>query len=325
MMTLPKKKALGIAFSYLSAVIKRADTGNSFDSYVQAKFGNGLNEIFFQPYAEKLFGIPADKISASWGESKVRVSGVKDMLRRNTKLYFDKFYYPNENGYGAFVDHLYAETADKVSLATELCELSYEEGIYTAKFENAAGEVEQKEFDIVINTIPVSRLAKAMSYENNLHFRGAKLVYLLVNKPQLMSQQWVYFVDREYPINRMAEFKNFSPASSSNNVAENTVICAEVTDHQRYSDEELVAAVSDQLVSLDMLNSDDIIDHKIIPISHAYPVYDLAYEKEKQRLDTLFDAMPNIHFIGRQAQFMHQDIDEIYASAKTIVSGLLAE
>jgi len=141
---------------------------------------------------------------------------------------------------------------------------------------------------------------------------------LYVDKPSVMDQQWVYFVDKEYPINRMAEFRNFN--LEENQGSGKTVVCAEVTDHEKYTDDDLVSVVVDQLENLGMLKSGDIMDQKIIPIGQAYPIYDLNYQQEQSRLDSMLDAYPHIYSIGRQAQFKHQDIDEIYASAKALVN-----
>jgi UDP-galactopyranose mutase len=72
---------------------------DSFEALVLNNYGKGLNDLFFKPYSEKLFGIPASEISPSWGRRKIRVSGFRDLVRRDPRLYFKHFYYPTENGY----------------------------------------------------------------------------------------------------------------------------------------------------------------------------------------------------------------------------------
>ena len=89
---------------------------DSFEALVLNQFGKGLNDMFFKAYSEKLFGIPADRISPVWGRNKIRVAGVKDMLRKNTKLYFDHFYYPSEHGYGAISERLYRDVQAETRL-----------------------------------------------------------------------------------------------------------------------------------------------------------------------------------------------------------------
>ena len=66
----------------------------NFESLVLNQFGRGLNEFFFKPYSEKLFGVPADQISPVWGRRKIRVGGIKDLIKRKSRLYFKEFYYP---------------------------------------------------------------------------------------------------------------------------------------------------------------------------------------------------------------------------------------
>jgi len=310
------KKAVYLVFTYLSARLRRCDKGESFHSFVEARYGSGLNKIFFKPYAEKLFGIPSTEISANWGKSKVRISGLKDMLKRDTKLYFDHFYYPNKGGYGAFVEALTENVRDQTFLQHRLKKLYYNKSDqnYDLHFFISEGQHHTEQFDVVINTIPISTLQKAMGVEPKLKYRGANLVYLLIDKPQVMKQQWVYFVDRGYPINRMAEFKNFAYGYT----VQKTVLCAEVTDTNNFSVERVV----NQLVDLNMVKREHVIETKVIKIANAYPVYDLNYTAQQAQAEAAFRDFKNFYAVGRQAKFRHQDIDEIFASGKDVAENI---
>lgn len=160
-----------------------------------------------------------------------------------------------------------------------------------------------------------------------------------------MVDQWVYLVDAKHRINRISEFKNFSRPTTSEidsatdvanddvvetpvgasvetsvkTVAEaSTVICAEVTNIEHFS----VSAIIDELISLGLIEKQEVLDTKVVDIRNAYPIYDLEYQQHLRQAETVLADFPRLYQVGRQAQFKHQDVDEIYAAAKQLVTQL---
>lgn len=299
-------RSLHLVWTYL---FKRKLPDDNFENLVLSKYGTGLNKMFFKPYSEKLFGIPASEIAASWGHRKLRVGGLKDMLRRNSKLYFRYFYYPQQNGYGAICDRLFHGVQHVVHLNSRLTRVERNAaGGYRCEFEHPDGRATQ-EFDCLISSLPISYFAKLMGHENSLRFRPARLTYLLVNKERLSDSHWFYFADGDYIINRVAEFKNFANGTAP---AGKTVVCCETTETDRWS----LDRVIQELASANLLKREDVLDHKIIDIKHAYPLYDRQYEEQMARVNEFFADHPAIFHVGRHAQFAHKDIDEIFDEAK---------
>jgi protoporphyrinogen oxidase len=283
----------------------------NFEAMVLSKFGSGLNEMFFKPYSEKLFGIKADQISAAWGRRKLRVGGLKDMIRRNSKLYFKYFYYPKEGGYGAICERLHQDVKPSIRLGSRLV------GVwpnpvapgYRCEFEQN-GTTVVEEFDILVSSLPVSLFAGLMGLDLNLRFRPARLVYLLLNKPSASDSHWFYFADAKYLLNRVAEFKNFA----DNGPVDKTVLCCEVTQVEQYSFDRVIA----DLEAAGVMRRHEVLDSMTIDIKHAYPIYDVDYENQIKRVDKFFADHPNIYHVGRHAQFAHKDVDEIFDEAKRV-------
>ena len=150
-----------------------------------------------------------------------------------------------------------------------------------------------------------------------LHFRAAKLVYLLIKRKQVSVNHWFYFADRDYIINRVAEFANFNAKSFAD---DKTVLCCEVTDTREFSVERVVS----DLARAKLLRPDEILDTKVLDLSHAYPIYDRAYDHLMVEADAFYAKFPNLFLLGRQANFAHQDIDEIYLKAREIAQRLQA-
>lgn len=312
--------AFDIGWQYLR---RRPQPEDSFESLVLARFGKGLNRFFFKPYSEKLFGIPADQISPEWGRRKIRVGGIKDMLRRRSRLYFKDFYYPNEGGYGAISQALEADLRPgQLRLETAVTAIQEDAtGGYTLTLRQADGSQEQQHFDAVVSSLPLTWVLEQLGQKLDMGFRPAMLTYLLVRRPQVTPNHWFYLADARHVINRVAEFKNFAPPGHGL-PADRTVICCEVTRLEDFSVERVIA----DLEEIGVLRADEVEDRHTVRIGQAYPVYDLAYLDNWAKAQAFAAQHPRLFLLGRNAQFEHKDVDEIFADAKVMaeqVAGLV--
>lgn len=307
---LPRRSAR-IVWHYLT----RRDHGDaSFESLVLTQFGAGLNEMFFKPYSEKLFGIASAEISAEWGRRKIRVAGLRDMVRRQSKLYFKEFYYPKHGGYGAISQRLYDEVRARVRLDSRLVAIHRDETTqrYVCRFANAVGETHAQEYDALITSLPLDAFARLFGLELKLRFRPARITYLLIDRDRVTPNHWFYFADRDFTLNRVAEFKNFVRRAEL--PAGRTVLCCEVTDVERSSTERIIA----ELAETKIIRPSEVLDAKVIELANAYPIYDRGYEREMLRAGEFFAAHPRVYHVGRHAQFAHKDVDEIFDEAKRL-------
>ena len=151
---------------------------------------------------------------------------------------------------------------------------------------------------------------------SSINGRPMRLVYIHVDRPRVMDEQWIYFVDQSIMINRVSEFKNFYPDHPEQAT---TVLCAEVTAQTGCSVEDVVA----ELESLSILSSREVLDTRQIDLEKAYPVYDTRYEQNMEKAGEALKAYPNLFLLGRQAEFAHQDIDEIFGRAKAVAADCL--
>jgi len=311
------KTSFKLFWSYLFRDRKIAD--ENFEAMALARYGKTLNQLFFKPYSEKLFGVPADEISADWGRRKLRVSGFKDFIRRKSKLYFKTFHYPDEGGYGAICDALYDRVAHCVRLNSRVTAMeAIGNGSYEVTSESQEGGVIVERYDAVVSTLPATITARLLGGEFDLKYRSAFLYYLLIDKPQVMPDHWVYFADGVDTniINRMSEFKNFADYGD----LPHSVLCAEVTATEHASSERVVAEIE----AAGLITADQVLDRKLIRIPFAYPIYDLESDGELQRLRGFLEEHPYLHLVGRSAKFAHQDVDEIYTDAKRVAAALTA-
>lgn len=313
------RPALDIGWQYLR---RKPQPEDSFESLVLARFGHGLNNFFFKPYSEKLFGIPADQISPEWGRRKIRVGGLRDMVRRRSRLYFKDFYYPREGGYGAIATALHRELSpSQVRLGTKVTGIRHEaaDGRFTVTLRQGDGPETEETFDVLLSSLPLTWLLEQLGLRLDMAFRPAMLTYLLVDRPRVTPNHWFYMADARHSINRVAEFKNFAPPEHQL-PPDRTVLCCEVTRTADFS----VERVIDELRQIGILDPRWVRDTMTHRVAQAYPVYDLGYQDNWARAGALTATMPNLFLLGRNAQFEHKDVDEIYADARGVAEGIKA-
>lgn len=288
---------------------------DSFESAALNNFGHGLYEFFFKPYTEKMFGVPPSEISVEWGKQKLRVSGLKDVLRRNTKIFFREFYYPKERGYGAISEALYKLVRDSVKLNSRVTGLEFDDQeIVGVNYTDESGS-HKFACDRVISTIPSTLLGQMLGKDFSFRFQAVHLVYFLVAKPKVMPYHWVYFGDRDVVINRFAEFKNFSDRGTPK---DRTVVVAEVTAPT----DDPTGDALEGLERYGLLSKDEVLDTKLIFERFGYPVYDKNFEIVREQAEEEFGRYHNLHLVGRNAEFRHIEVDEDYAAALALVRSL---
>lgn len=305
--------AISLISSYLFRPRRIAE--DSFDSFVKRKYGDALNRLFFRPYTEKMFGLPGDQISADWARRKVRISGPLDFLRESSKKHFSYFYYPIRGGYGAIPDRIYRDIRDRVRLSTPAVGLEAGEDRIEAVVFKQGDQRQRERFDHVISTLSLTILGRLLGRDFSLGYQGVNFVYVLVDRPLVSDNHWIYFMDREPAINRLVEFKNLSAVEQP---PHQTVLCAEVTDKQG----DVVQRVVDILVHSGLIRPDEILDTMMLNENFGYAVYDLNYAERLAEVEKTLAPFGNLHMLGRSAEYKHLEVDDLYANALALTTRL---
>ncbi len=315
MLRLPPTTSSRLVWGYL---FKPKLPEDSFENLALNKFGRGLYDFFFKPYTTKMFGVTPAEISVTWGRQKLRVSGLRDVIRRDTKIFFREFHYPKEGGYGAICQALAARVADETLLNSRVTGVDADSGrIRSVRYESE-GQERTFECDHLVSTLPATVLGRMLGHEFKLRFQSVELVYLLVDKPQVMPYHWIYFGDSDVVINRMSEFKNFAHADTPD---DRTVVVAEVTIPSENPLDDVITA----LERYDLLERSQVLDSLQLHERFAYPVYDRAYETAIEESRQVFGGLENLYLVGRNAEFRHIEVDEAFASALGMVRELTGE
>lgn len=291
---------------------------NSFKNYVIKRYGKALYHLFFQPYTEKLFGIPGDEVSVEWARKKVRLANPLDKLREESKIKFDYFYYPIEGGYGAIVNHIYDDIKDQVVLNATVNDMQLSKNRIETITYDLNGQSHTIPSEKVISTLPMTITGRLLNFELPLSFKQVTAVYLNLSLPNLSDLHWIYFIDSDISINRLVEFKNLSHRDTP---PDRTVICAEVTQELENPAERVI----NDLVKVGLIRREDVLDSMIHQEPYAYPVYNLEYVTTLNLAREKLGGITNLFAVGRSAEFVHRELDDIYSTSHAVVVGIVKE
>ncbi len=322
---------LKIFYDYVYAkIILQSIPDNSFENWVSKRFGNKLYEIFFKEYTEKTWGLACTEISADYASQRITLLNLTDVIMKTLfrpknipRTYVSEFSYPENGGIGTICEK-YREKilamGNKVITGAEVKEIETDKNrILSISYENGSSP-KKEEYDYFCSTIPLTDLVSLITPEpegkikqscSELFFRSIVFVYLVVNRPRLSANHWIYMPERKFISNRFSEFKNFNENSAP---PRKTIICAEVTCFfgdriWNMNDERIVDRVTEDLVQMGLIGENDVESYFLCKLKHAYPIYDIYYRQHVTVIKDYLEGFDNLHYFGRNALFRYNNMD----------------
>ena len=144
-----------------------------------------------------------------------------------------------------------------------------------------------------------------------LEYLSLVLLYLIINKKNVLNCQYCYFVDKPY--NRITDMNSFSKSLSPQ---DENIFAVEISCHYgskmwKTSDEEIFSKCMQGLEKDNFLKKADIIDYKVIKVPSVYPIYRKDYDIHLKETQECFKKIKNFYSVGRQGQFYYGDIDQM--------------
>ena len=201
------------------------------------------------------------------------------------------------------------------------------------------------EGDIFISTMPVRDLVDALSEKpidvervaNGLPYRDFMTVGLLLNKMKLQNKTqyktlgnivpdcWIYVQDTSVKLGRIQVFNNWSPYFVKD--PENTVwlgleyFCNEGDELWSMSDGDAVALAIQELETIGVIDSADVLDSHRELIKKAYPAY-FDTHAEIKTVTQYLDTIENLYCIGRNGQHRYNNMDHSMVTAFEAVKNI---
>jgi protoporphyrinogen oxidase len=316
------------------------------DAYID-QYGPTLYELFFQRYSEKVWGLPCDQMSGDWVNQRTKGmslwTAVKDAVvpsKGKVVSLIDEFMYPR-GGFGRFSERM----ADAIEAAGNDIRLGvgvekvHRDGnritAVTVGTDQGSQRIEAANF---ISSIPMTILAKIMEpaapddvleAADSLIFRDIITVNLMLKKPQVTHDTWLYVHDRNILFGRFHEPKNWSAAMVPSDEYTSLVVeyfCSIGDGTWGMSEEQLVEQTVKHLVEdMGFISRDEVIGGFTVRAPRAYPSYVVGYEEPLNKIKNFIHSFENLQYIGRGGSFRYNNTDHSIETGMLAAKNILGE
>lgn len=338
-----------IVFSYLKSQISPDLPEETFDKWVSNRFGKRLYELFFKTYTEKVWGIPCSEINAEWAAQRIKgmslLQALKNTLFKNNnsnkeeviKTLIDSFHYP-KFGPGMMWERM----ADTVTgNGNELLLNADVEKIYVGN-----GKVDKVEINLAggkkiisgshfISSMPIRELIEKIEppvpedvYKaaTGLNYRDFLTISLIINKPNVFPDNWIYIHDPEVRLGRIQNFKNWSEdmvPEQGKTCLGLEYFCFEGDGLWSMSNRELIELGKRELEKLGLVNASYVEDGTVVRMPKAYPVYDATYKDSLRTIRNYLGEIQNLQLVGRNGMHKYNNQDHSMLTAMLAVKNIL--
>jgi protoporphyrinogen oxidase len=331
----------------------------TFHEWVANQFGERLFSIFFKTYTEKVWGMSCDEISADWAAQRIKGldlwSAMANALRnsimpkgngpqRNAngeiiKTLIDSFEYPRK-GPGMMWEAAAAKTQAQggtIHMGTSLESLSWDADAkrWTITAKTIAGETRTFTANHVISSAPIRELVHSFSERpacvdaaDKLRYRDFITVAVVVEKPDLFPDNWIYIHEPSVKVGRIQNFRSWSPEMVPDEKLACLGLeyfCFEGDGLWTSEDSNLIALAKKELAQIGLATVEECIDGCVVRQKKAYPVYDDSYKANVETIRSeLADKYPTLHLVGRNGMHKYNNQDHAMMTAMLTVKNIIA-
>jgi protoporphyrinogen oxidase len=316
-----------------------------FESWVVNRFGQHLYDLYFGPYTRKVWGADPASLSAELARRRITVPNLADVLlrlmissKRDPGPYVTGFWYPRD-GIGRIAERLAEE------IAARRGEIHLEHAVETVHLR--AGRVVGltvrhpggRRFvpcERVLSTLPLPDLIYRLDppvdegirvAAEGLPYRALVYVFVMLDRPQVTQEHWLYFPEAHILFNRLTEPRNFSPGHAPEG---KTSLCAEITCDAGDAawcmpPETLAQQTIENLAATGLLDPTRVEGFFTRRTRWGYPLYQVGYERHLGRLRAFVAEIETLATCGRQGGFDYSNMATAMASGLAAAREMLPE
>ncbi len=308
---------------------------DNFANFTRNRFGRTFAERYLVHYSEKLWGLPADALSADVATRRLSGMSLRSLVyellvpRHRGRHIEGDFLYPVE-GCGRIGEAIVAGLPeDAVHLHREVTGLVVKDGRLTRVDFSDAPSLDL-DGTRVVSTLPLTQLARllgdalprrARRAAKGLEFRSLRLLFVRLSTDRVTDNATIYFPDRSMCVTRVHEPKNRSrhmaPEHETALVVE--VPCFDDDDICRTSPDELGEKVLDELSATGLISGSQVsdVEHRFMP--SAYPVYAVGYQHRVSAVLRALENIENLDVLGRGGLFFYSHLHDQFRRGKDYV------
>jgi len=335
-----------IILSYAKWRMRPHKQEDSFEQWVQNRFGGRLYMHFFRSYTEKVWGIPPASIRADWAAQRIKNLSLTKAVRNaisganDTASLIEEFQYPRlgPGQMWEMTSDLIERSGGSVERKSKATRVVREDNRVTGvEVTDRDGEKRLVEADHVVNTMALTDLIAAFDptppshvreAADKLRYRDFLIVTLILKRADPFPDNWIYVHSPDVKVGRIQNFRAWSadmlpdPDTASIGME---YFCQEGDGLWTMSDEDLRALATKELAQLNLADENDVIDAAIIRQPKAYPVYDGEYKDALDVIQQWIDGLENFQTVGRNGLHRYNNQDHSMLSAMYAARNILGE
>jgi protoporphyrinogen oxidase len=333
-----------ILLSYLKWQIFPYRQEDNFEQWVTNRFGKRLFQTFFKTYTEKVWGIPCTELKAEWAAQRIKDLSLKTAIismfvnsKTTIKTLIEEFDYPRL-GPGMMwraVQEEIERRDGRVQLNSDVVQINRTEKRIDSIVISENGRQTTIQGTHFISSMPITDFVKRLRPEpasevlhaaERLKYRDFLTVCLIVDKPELFPDNWIYVHDPAVKVGRIQNFKNWSPdmvPDSSKSSLGMEYFCTEGDELWNMSDADLVELGKHEVQRIGLANYYDIRDGCVFRVPKSYPVYDSDYQDSLVRLKEFVSGLENFETIGRNGLHRYNNQDHAMLTGMLAVRNLV--
>lgn len=325
--------ATKIVSSYFWQHLKPEKPAPTLEDAIVRDYGRVLFKIFFEPYNEKIWGGPCDRVSAEWVVQRIKglslINSIKNALQKGGEnapvSLIEHFAYPGR-GIGRISERLKEEIEKKrgrVFTRQKVVKL-YHDGdiIVGVGVANEAGEIKRYDVTDILSSIPITELVRSfdppappdvVEASHHLPFRDLVVVDVRFDRPPITDDTWIYIPERSIIFGRIHEPTNWSPEMSPPG---KTSLVFEFWCNQgdavwNMPDDIMIELTIKDFVKLHLAPGAErhVVGGTVVRCSKAYPMYVIGYERPLVVIKDYLSRFTNLTLIGRYGTFMYNNMD----------------
>lgn len=335
--SIPLYLALIAGIDFIFTRIKRrlflySSSDDSFKEWIIQRFGKVLYEIYFQPYASKVWKINPDNLSKIVAEKRIPILSLFGLVKRiifgeqkfhpedSTQIYN---FYP-KGGVGMLMKKIESEilgNGGEIICNTKIKEVLLSSNkVIKIRYKDKDGKEYEKENIKLISTIPLNNLISILHGINSniaeksklLDYCSMRLFYMVVNKGEVLDVPWIYFSDDNVIFNRLSDMAKFSKTLVVNG---KTILCFEIScrindELWESTDNEIFEKIIPVLEKYNLLRHKDVEAFFSEYITHSYPLFFKGFEKTIESILLEIEKLDGLITIGRQGLYTYANIDD---------------
>ena len=314
------------------------------EDWVVRNFGRTMFDLYFKPYSEKVWGIDCKDISAEWVEKRIQglslgtaIKNAFFRLYRDIPTLADRFLYPRL-GIGRISERMEEEIEkhkNPVHTGMSVVRVDHNgrqiEGIEVGGNGGGARRLEGADF---ISSIPLNALVgmlrplppgDVLDAAGRLRYRDLVIVSVMVDRPGVTDQTWIYMPGRDIPFGRIHEPKNWSPdmCPEGKTLVVAEYFCFKGDGTWSRTDGELSGLTVDCLEGLGFFKKAEVSDSMVVRVPNAYPLFDVGYRGHVDKIVSYLDRFENLHIAGRSGMFRYYNMDHAIQSGIEAAKGVM--